>query len=98
MSYNPNQPRDADGKWSSGIIDSIEYQMRAKGHRPDKAHELAIEIATNHGFIDQQGNLTAKGREREAMGHNARVIDRAARQLGRDPKDFKIQNRKAYVK
>lgn len=98
MSFNPNQPRAANGKWSSGIIDSIEAQVRARGAPPDKAHALAIEIGQNHGFLDAKGNLTAKGREREAMGHKARVIDRAARQLGRKPEEIGIVGGKPYVK
>jgi hypothetical protein len=98
MSFNPSQARDSNGKWSSGIVDSIEHQMRAKGHPPEKAHALAMEIATNHGFIDATGKLTALGREREALGHRGRVIDRAARQLGHKPSEIGIQNNRPYVK
>jgi len=96
--YNYNQPRDAHGRWSGGIVDSIEHQMRVKGHPADKAHALAIEIATNHGLIDARGNLTAKGREREAMGHKARVIDRAAKATGHKPSEIGYQNGRAFVK
>ena len=95
---SPNQPRDSTGKWSSGIIDSIEHQVRGRGVPPEKAHALAIEIATNNGFLDKQGNLTALGKEREALGHKGRVIDRAARALGRKPSEIGIQNNRAYVK
>ena len=98
MGYNPSQARDSNGKWSAGIIDSIEHQMRAKGKTPEEAHALAIEIATNHGFIDAKGNLTALGKEREALGHKGRVIDRAAKQLGRNPSEIGIQNNRPYVK
>ena len=72
--------------------------MRAKGKTPEEAHALAIEIATNHGFIDAKGNLTALGKEREALGHKGRVIDRAAKQLGRNPSEIGIQNNRPYVK
>lgn len=98
MAYNPSQPRDSSGKWSAGIIDSIEHQMRARGKSPEEAHALAIEIGQNHGFLDAKGNLTDKGREREAMGHKARVLDRAARQLGRKPEEMKIEHGRAVVK
>ena len=98
MSFNPSQARDSNGKWSSGIVDSIEHQMRMKGHEPIAAHQLAIEIATNHGLIDAKGNLTALGKEREALGHKGRVIDRAAKQLGRKPAEIGIQNNRPYVK
>jgi hypothetical protein len=98
MGFNPNQARDSNGKWSAGIIDSIEHQMRAKGNTPERAHALAIEIATNHGFLDAKGNLTARGKEREALGHKGRVIDRTARQLGRTPAEIGVKDNRPYVK
>ena len=98
MGFNPNQARDSNGKWSTGIIDSIEHQMRAKGNTPEQAHALAIEIATNHGFLDAKGDLTALGKEREALGHKGRMIDRAAKQLGHDPSEIGVQNNRPYVK
>lgn len=87
-----------DGKWSSGIIDSLETQLRAKGNAPDKAHALAIEIGQSHGLLDAKGNLTAKGRAREALGHKGRVIDRTARQLGRKPEEIGISKGRPFVK
>ena len=72
--------------------------MRAKGKTPEQAHALAIEIATNHGFLDASGNLTKLGREREALGHKGRVIDRTARQLGRKPSEIGFQDNRPYVK
>jgi hypothetical protein len=98
VSFNPSQARGSDGKWSSGIIDSIEHQMRAKGKTPEEAHALAIEIGQTHGFLDAKGNLTALGRKREALGHKGRMVDRAARALGRKPSEIGIQNNRAYVK
>jgi hypothetical protein len=98
MAFNPSQARDSNGKWSNGIIDSIEHQMRAKGKTPEEAHALAIEIGQTHGFLDAKGNMTAKGLEREAMGHKGRMIDRAAKQFGKKPSEIGIQNNRAYVK
>jgi hypothetical protein len=98
VSFDPTQPRNSDGKWSSSIIDSIEHQMKLKGHGQAKAHDLAIEIGQNHGLIDKQGRLTALGREREALGHKGRVIDRAAQQLGRKPEELNYQRGRAFVK
>lgn len=98
MGFNSNQARNSKGEWSSGIVDSIEHQMRAKGKTPEQAHALAIEIATNHGFLDVRGNLTALGKEREALGHKGRMIDRAASQLGRKPSEIGVQNNRPYVK
>jgi hypothetical protein len=98
MGFNQNQARDPNGKWSSGIVDSIEHQVRGRGVPPVKAHALAIEIATNNGFLDARGNPTKFGREREALGHKGRMIDRAARQLGRKPSEIGIVNNRTYVK
>jgi len=98
MAYSQTQPRDANGKWSSGIIESIEARMLEKGHPPEEAHALAIEIGRNHGFLDAKGNLTALGKEREALGRKGRMIDRAAKQFGKKPSEIGIQNNRAYVK
>jgi hypothetical protein len=100
MSYNPSQPRDQKGKWTEGIVDSLERQLRTKGHAPVAAHQLAIEILTNQGTLDSAGNLTAKGRDRERMGRAERAKDRAARQLGRKPTEMAYQKSsgKAHVK
>ena len=98
--YSPEQPRDPKtGKWSSGLHAQLETQLLLKGHDAEKAHALAVEIMTNQGTFDPKtGELTAKGREREAMGKKARVIDRAARQLGREPEEIGLVNRRPYVK
>lgn len=100
MAYNEQQPRASDGKWSGGLMDSLEHQlMKKNGGTRVAAHQLAVEIMTNQGTYDPKtGQLTAKGREREALGHKGRVIDRAARQLGRKPEEIGIQNRRPYVK
>lgn len=98
MSYNPSQPRDTSGKWSSGLQDSLEHQLRAKNHSPDRARELAIEIMQGQGTLDKQGNLTALGREREAMGRQARRVDRHARQTGHDPSEIGYQRGRTFIK
>lgn len=99
MAYSPTQPRDPNGKWSSGLMDSLETQLRSKGHDAFKAHQLAIEIMTNQGTLDPKtGLLTAKGREREDMGRKARRIDRVATQTGHHPKHIGYVNGRAYVK
>lgn len=100
MAFNPSQPRDTDGKFSGGLMDSLEHQLMMKnGGDRVAAHQLAVEIMTNQGTYDSKtGQLTDKGREREAMGHKGRVIDRAARQLGRKPEEIGLQNKRPYVK
>jgi hypothetical protein len=101
MAYNDTQPRAPDGKWSGGLMDSLEHQLMKKNPTGGRvaAHQLAVEIMTNQGTYDPKtGALTAKGQEREALGHKGRVVDRAARQLGRDPSEIGIQNKRPYVK
>ena len=100
MAYNDDQPRASDGKWTGGLMDSLEHQLMKK-NGPDRAaaHQLAVEIMTKQGTYDPKtGKLTPKGEEREALGHKGRIIDRAARQLGRDPSEIGIQNRRPFVK
>lgn len=99
MGYNPSEPRDKHGRWSSGLQDSLEHQLRAKGHTPEKANDLAIEIMLNQGLLDPKtGALTAKGEAREAMGRRARRIDRLAKASGHSPDEIGYQNGRAYVK
>lgn len=99
MVFNPNkQARASDGKFSGGLVDSLEHQLRTKGHAPTAAHQLAVEILTNQGSLDAAGNLTAKGKEREAMGRAGRRKDRVASQLGHDVKDIGYKGGRAYVK
>lgn len=81
-------------------MDSLEHQLMKKnnGNRA-AAHQLAVEIMTNQGTYDPKtGQLTEKGKAREALGHKGRVIDRAARQLGHKPEEIGIQNKRPYVK
>lgn len=99
MAYSPDQPRDADGKFSSGLMDSLKHQLRAKGTPPEKLHELAVEIMVNQGRLDPKtGLLTALGREREAMGRAARRVDRVAKQTGHKPEHIAYKGGKAFVK
>lgn len=99
MAFKPDQPRDKDGRWSGGLMDSLEHQLRLKGHAPPAAHQLAVEIMTNQGTFDPKlGRLTAKGREREAMGRSGRRVDRVAKQTGHKPEHIGYVGGRAYVK
>lgn len=100
MPFDPDEhPRGPEGKWSSGYMDSLIHQLKAKGHAPDKAHDLAIEIMLNQGMLDRHtGDLTPLGKVREGMGRAGRRIDRAAKQLGRRPSELGYKNGKPFVK
>jgi hypothetical protein len=86
------------GRWSSGLQDSLEHQLREKGHGPEKARELAVEILTNRGHIDANGRLTAAGREREAMGRAARRIDVHSKITGHRPEEIGYKGGKTFIK
>lgn len=99
MAYSTSQPRAADGKFSGGLMDSLEHQLRAKGNPPAAAHQLAVEIMTNQGTLDPAtGQLTAKGQEREAMGRAGRRVDRMATQTGHNAASIGYKGGRAYVK
>lgn len=98
MGYDPKEARDENGRWSSGLMDSLKHQLRAKGTPPEKLHALAVEIMQNQGTLDKQGQLTALGRQREAMGHKGRIADRVARQRGVRPDQVVVVKHKGYVK
>lgn len=50
--------------------------------------KLAHEILKKRGLMDDKGNLTAKGRERNAMTAEERAIDRAAKRSGKAPTKY----------
>lgn len=54
-------------------------QLQAKGMGELKAKDEALMILNKRGHIDDQGELTAAGRERQAMGSDGRAKDRAAK-------------------
>jgi hypothetical protein len=51
---------------------------------------LAYALLKKRGDMDAKGNLTAKGRKRDAMTASERAKDRAAKASGRAVKDFKF--------
>ena len=96
---NPNQERDYHGRFTHGLVDSLEQQLVKKG--APNAHALAIEILAAQGSVDPKtGELTAHGRERERMGREARAKDRLASQTGHNPEHIVYDRRlgKAFVK
>jgi hypothetical protein len=46
------------------------------------ARQMAIDLLKKAGNLDAGGELTAKGRERQAMGAGGRAKDRAAKASG----------------
>lgn len=68
------------------IIKRLTRQLAAKGN--DNAEEMAIGLLKKAGNLDSKGNLTAKGKKRQAMGNDGRAKDRAAKASGHSAKDY----------
>lgn len=64
------------------IFDRLVSQLKAQGMGELKAKDVATMTPTRNGILDDDGNLTAKGRERQAMGPDGRAKDRAAKASG----------------
>lgn len=97
--YDQDQPRDTKGRWTSSLMDSLETQLRAKGHETGAAHQLAIEIMTRQGTLDPKtGLLTAEGQRREELGRDGRRMEAYARERGKKPEEIGMQNGRPFVK
>lgn len=95
-----DQPRDNRGRWTHGLVDSLEQQLRAKGHDAATAHAKAVEILQTQGSVDKDGNLTAQGEQRQALGREGRAVGRMARQTGHPEHQmvYDPKARRAFVK
>ena len=71
------------------LLDRLISQLTTKGMPEDMARATAIEVLTKSGNLDEDQNLTDKGRRRQAMGASGRAKDRAAKLSGRNPDDYK---------
>lgn len=84
--------RANDGKFAASMIDRLTRQMSAKGV-PDARAE-AVAHLQNCGVLRKNGEtLTAKGKERTLMGPAGRAKDRAARQTGHKPEEYKYDRK-----
>lgn len=79
------------------LLTRLTRQIGTKDY-PD-AREEAIRILRERGHMHKNSErLTVEGQRREAMGPAGRAIDRAARQSGRPPSDFKYVGGRAVLK
>ena len=72
------------------MVDRLTSQLAAKGV-PNARVEAVMQLR-HSGVLKADGTLTAKGRERTAMGPAGRAKDRAARQTGHKSSDY-VYNR-----
>lgn len=63
------------------IENRLARQLASKGNK--NARGMAIAILKKKGILDAQGNLTAKGKKRNAMGAAGRAKDRASKASGK---------------
>lgn len=54
-------------------------QLKGQGYDADAAHDIALAGLQKAGNLDHNGELTAKGYKRQAMGSDGRARDRAAK-------------------
>jgi hypothetical protein len=79
------------------LLTRLTRQIGTKDY-PD-ARDEAKRILRERGHMYQNSErLTVEGQRREAMGPAGRAIDRAARQSGRPPSDFKYVGGRAVLK
>lgn len=71
------------------ILDRLVSQLTSKGMKQDKAYATAIKVLTKSGNLDDNQNLTEKGKKRQAMGAHGRAKDRASKRAGRSPSEYK---------
>jgi hypothetical protein len=72
---------------------------RQIGNKNYDAHAEAVQILRERGHMHKNSEkLTKEGERREAMGPAGRAIDRAARQSGRPPSDYRYVRGKAILK
>lgn len=73
------------------IVERLTRQLAAKGHKD--AEGMAIARLKEYGVLDESGNLTAYGKERDAMTPGDRAIDRASKRSGRPASEYAYDER-----
>ena len=66
--------------WRNSLIDRLAAQVRSKS--------FAISLLKKRGDLTPSGELTAKGRERNAMTAEERAIDRASKESGKPASEY----------
>lgn len=71
------------------IVERLKRQLASGGNK--NAKSMAYALLKKRGVIDDKGELTEKGKERQALGNGGRAKDRAAKASGgkHQPSDYK---------
>ena len=64
----------------NSLVDRLAAQVRSKS--------FAISLLKKRGDLTPSGELTAKGRKRDAMTAEERAIDRASKESGKSASDY----------
>lgn len=76
------------------LIERLTEQLKDSGTAPGVARDMALSILRDRGHVEKHSEqLTAAGRQRDAMGAAGRAIDRAAKATGRHERDFTYDTR-----
>lgn len=73
------------------ILERLKRQLASRGVKDAKS--MAYALLKKRGQLDNEGNLTAKGKKRQALGNAGRAKDRAAKRSGRSAKDYKYNSK-----
>lgn len=72
------------------ILDRLVSQLKAKGMPEGQAYATATKTLQKSGSLKPgTQELTAKGKQRSKLGAAGRAKDRAAKQSGHKPSDYK---------
>lgn len=73
------------------LLQRLTRQLASKGVKGAKG--MAAALLKKRGQMDDKGNLTSKGKKRQALGNDGRAKDRAAKRSGRSSKDYKYNSK-----
>lgn len=71
------------------LLERLTEQMRTQKSPPKDPEAAARAVLIGRGMMDNSGNYTDKGRERNNMTAEERAIDRASRRTGSPRSAFK---------
>lgn len=73
------------------LLTRLTRQLASRGVKGAKG--MAAALLKKRGQMDDKGNLTTKGKKRQAMGNDGRAKDRAAKRSGRSAKDYNYNSK-----
>jgi hypothetical protein len=75
----------------AGLLKRLTRQLASKGVKG--AANMASGLLKKRGHMDDKGNLTAKGKARQALGKAGRAKSRAAKYSGSRAANYKYNSR-----